>query len=129
MRWSRTLARNAEKACPGLDPGWEPVFGQDHAQNNNFQRDDDAKENHPARKGCGCRSRAWGWREHVAILARSFRLPQHDLCPGRARIPAARACRASIDGLRAMRIVSRAAGFLLGQGPCPSFYTGILAGP
>jgi uncharacterized protein with von Willebrand factor type A (vWA) domain len=23
----------AEKACPGLDPGWEPVFGKDHAQN------------------------------------------------------------------------------------------------
>jgi hypothetical protein len=21
-----------EKACPGLDPGWEPVFGQDHAR-------------------------------------------------------------------------------------------------
>jgi hypothetical protein len=20
-----------EKACPGLDPGWEPVFGKDHA--------------------------------------------------------------------------------------------------
>ena len=21
-----------EKACPGLDPGWVPVFGKDHAQ-------------------------------------------------------------------------------------------------
>ena len=21
-----------EKACPGLDPGWRPVFGKDHAQ-------------------------------------------------------------------------------------------------
>jgi hypothetical protein len=20
-----------EKACPGLDPGWKPVFGKDHA--------------------------------------------------------------------------------------------------
>src|SRR5262245_55275775 len=32
-----TLARDVrdpEKACPGLDPGWEPVFGQDHAPNN-----------------------------------------------------------------------------------------------
>ena len=28
------LARDPEKACPGLDPGWEPVFGKDHAQNN-----------------------------------------------------------------------------------------------
>src|ERR1019366_464316 len=26
-----TLARDPEKACPGLDPGWEPVFGKDHA--------------------------------------------------------------------------------------------------
>src|ERR1039458_9067905 len=25
-----TLARDPEKACPGLDPGWEPVFGKDH---------------------------------------------------------------------------------------------------
>jgi hypothetical protein len=24
-----------EKACPELDPGWVPVFGQDHAQNEN----------------------------------------------------------------------------------------------
>jgi hypothetical protein len=21
-----------ENACPGLDPGWKPVFGRDHAQ-------------------------------------------------------------------------------------------------
>src|SRR5450756_1753088 len=26
-----TLTRDPEKACPGLDPGWEPVFGKDHA--------------------------------------------------------------------------------------------------
>src|SRR5262249_27848209 len=24
--------QDPEKACPGLDPGWEPVFGKDHAQ-------------------------------------------------------------------------------------------------
>src|SRR5438105_15299217 len=29
-----------EKACPGLDPGWLPVFGKDHA---------------PARPRVGCR--------------------------------------------------------------------------
>src|ERR1700751_3905587 len=23
-----------KKACPGLDPGWDPVFGKDHAQTN-----------------------------------------------------------------------------------------------
>jgi hypothetical protein len=33
----RRVARNdlehdPEKACPGLDPGWKPVFGKDHAQ-------------------------------------------------------------------------------------------------
>jgi error-prone DNA polymerase len=26
------LARDPKKACPGLDPGWKPVFGKDHAQ-------------------------------------------------------------------------------------------------
>jgi hypothetical protein len=25
------LERDPEKACPGLDPGWKPVFGKDHA--------------------------------------------------------------------------------------------------
>jgi hypothetical protein len=26
------LEHNPEKACLGLDPGWKPVFGKDHAQ-------------------------------------------------------------------------------------------------
>jgi hypothetical protein len=26
------LEHDPEKACPGLDPGWNPVFGKDHAQ-------------------------------------------------------------------------------------------------
>jgi predicted cobalt transporter CbtA len=34
------LARDPEK--------WEPVFGKDHAQNKNLERDDDSKKNHPA---------------------------------------------------------------------------------
>jgi hypothetical protein len=34
------LARDPEK--------WEPVFGKDHAQDNNLERDDDSKKNHPA---------------------------------------------------------------------------------
>src|ERR1700741_1247081 len=25
------LEHDPEKACPGLDPGWKPVFGKDHA--------------------------------------------------------------------------------------------------
>jgi glutathione S-transferase len=28
------IEHDPEKACPGLDPGWEPVFGQDHAPPN-----------------------------------------------------------------------------------------------
>jgi hypothetical protein len=28
----QTLEHDPEKACPGLDPGWEPVIGKDHAQ-------------------------------------------------------------------------------------------------
>ena len=27
-----TRPHDPEKACPGLDPGWKPVFGEDHAQ-------------------------------------------------------------------------------------------------
>jgi hypothetical protein len=26
------LEHDPEKACPGRDPGWVPVFGKDHAQ-------------------------------------------------------------------------------------------------
>jgi hypothetical protein len=26
------LEHDPEKACPGLDPGWVPVFRKDHAQ-------------------------------------------------------------------------------------------------
>jgi hypothetical protein len=28
----KQLEHDPEKACPGLDPGWKPVFGKDHAQ-------------------------------------------------------------------------------------------------
>src|SRR5262245_50380656 len=27
----KVLEHDPEKACPGLDPGWAPVFGKDHA--------------------------------------------------------------------------------------------------
>ena len=37
---ARRLARDPEK--------WEPVFGKDHAQHKNSERDDDSKKNHPA---------------------------------------------------------------------------------
>src|SRR5438046_7771015 len=31
--WSSDVcSSDLEKACPGLDPGWNPVFGKDHAQ-------------------------------------------------------------------------------------------------
>jgi hypothetical protein len=32
---SLSSEHDPEKACPGLDPGWKPVFGQDHAQTKN----------------------------------------------------------------------------------------------
>jgi hypothetical protein len=40
IRSDDALARDPEK--------WEPVFGKDHAQNKNLERDDDSKKNHPA---------------------------------------------------------------------------------
>jgi tetratricopeptide (TPR) repeat protein/SAM-dependent methyltransferase len=39
-RKTRELARDPEK--------WAPVFGRDHAQNNDLERDDDSKKSHPA---------------------------------------------------------------------------------
>ena len=33
-RFDPTTAHDPEKACPGLDPGWTPVFGKDHAPTN-----------------------------------------------------------------------------------------------
>src|SRR5581483_2677111 len=29
--WYSWLQHDPEKACPGLDPGWTPLFGKDHA--------------------------------------------------------------------------------------------------
>jgi hypothetical protein len=31
-RKRHSLGHDPENACPGLDPGWKPVFGMDHAQ-------------------------------------------------------------------------------------------------
>src|SRR5438874_1988427 len=33
------LKHDPEKACPGLDPGWNPVFGKDHAQTKELDHD------------------------------------------------------------------------------------------
>src|SRR5262249_10644800 len=37
-----------EKACPGLDPGWVPVFGKRSCSTKKLERDDDSKKSHPA---------------------------------------------------------------------------------
>src|SRR5262245_55612247 len=44
------VARDPEK--------WEPVFGKDHAQNKNLERNDDSKRNHPALGVAKCDSKA-----------------------------------------------------------------------
>jgi hypothetical protein len=33
------LEHDPEKACPGLDPGWKPVFGKDHAPIKHLEHD------------------------------------------------------------------------------------------
>jgi hypothetical protein len=33
------LEHDPEKACPGLDPGWKPVFGKDHARTQYLDHD------------------------------------------------------------------------------------------
>jgi hypothetical protein len=35
MHAAEKLTHDPEKACLGLDPGWEPDFGKDHAQTKN----------------------------------------------------------------------------------------------
>jgi pimeloyl-ACP methyl ester carboxylesterase len=43
------VLKHAGNAPPARDPEkWEPVFGKDHAQNKNLERDDDSKKSHPA---------------------------------------------------------------------------------
>src|SRR5215468_4521537 len=49
------LEHDPEKACPGLDPGWVPVFGKGlpprkrgSCSNNNLKRDDESKRSHHA---------------------------------------------------------------------------------
>src|SRR5262249_42301070 len=46
----RTLTRDPEK--------WVPVFGKDHAQSKNLERDDDARRNHPAPGRMSCKTNA-----------------------------------------------------------------------
>jgi hypothetical protein len=40
------LMHNPGKACPGLDPGWKPVFRRDHAQAKKLERDADPTITH-----------------------------------------------------------------------------------
>src|SRR5262249_14480644 len=42
------LQHDPEKACPGLDPGWVPVFGKRSCSTKKLERDDDSKKSHPA---------------------------------------------------------------------------------
>jgi len=49
--WFRSATlreHDPEKACPGLDPGWEPVFGKRSCSSNKLEQDDDSKKSHPA---------------------------------------------------------------------------------
>jgi hypothetical protein len=43
IRFSAKITR-ATKIQRVIPEKWEPVFGQDHAQNENSERDDDSKE-------------------------------------------------------------------------------------
>jgi hypothetical protein len=70
---------DSEKACPGLDPGWVPVFGEGSCFTKKLEGDDESKKNHPARAGaaigqawlsilvdCGCRRLKMEARKAVA---------------------------------------------------------------
>src|SRR5262249_47386165 len=55
------LEHDPEKACPGPDPGWAPVFGNacprarpgGSCSSNNVERNDDSKKSHLALARCG----------------------------------------------------------------------------
>jgi mono/diheme cytochrome c family protein len=54
---------------PARDPEkWEPVFGKDHAQDKNLERDDESKKNHPALMTRARQGRA-AWRRVYPALA------------------------------------------------------------
>jgi hypothetical protein len=40
----RELMHDPEKACPGRDPGWVPVFGKRSCTNKRLERDGDSKK-------------------------------------------------------------------------------------
>src|SRR5262249_18812650 len=44
----RGLEHDPEKACPGPDPGWVPVFGKRSCSTKKLERDDDSKRSYPA---------------------------------------------------------------------------------
>src|SRR5262249_32633805 len=48
IRQQRELEHDPEKACPGLDPGWVPVFGKRSCSTKRLERDDDSNKSHPA---------------------------------------------------------------------------------
>src|SRR5262249_13845286 len=48
---TRSLEHDPEKACPGLDPGWVPVFGKRSCSIKKLERDDDSNRL-PARGVC-----------------------------------------------------------------------------
>src|SRR5262249_29310877 len=43
-----SLRACSEKACPGLDPGWVPVFGKRFISTKRLERDDGSNKSHPA---------------------------------------------------------------------------------
>src|SRR5262249_30092406 len=49
---TRSLGHDPEKACPGLDPGWVPVFGKRSCSIKKLELDYDSKKSHPALGVC-----------------------------------------------------------------------------
>jgi DNA-directed DNA polymerase III PolC len=49
--WDATLEHVPQKACPGRDPGWEPVLRKRTCSNKAIEQDDDSRKSHPALEG------------------------------------------------------------------------------
>ena len=63
------IAHHPEKHVLDRDRGWIPVFGKDHAQNKELERDDDSKKRIRSRQACFGRSSA---RDQTATVGENL---------------------------------------------------------
>src|SRR5438132_11755054 len=61
---ARLIAHIREKACPGLDPGWTPVFRQGYAPREQARAHPDS-----SRSGCALVTKRWAGAPQSCLIA------------------------------------------------------------